>query len=92
MLVQYEAMTYKSEPVVLVGEALTFKAKGKGARRWKRKNGKGMAVAATTSTGGAPPAAPKGKGKGKVGGSQRSKANDVCMHCQGKGLWKRECP
>ncbi|KAL0319890.1 UNVERIFIED_CONTAM: hypothetical protein Sradi_5250500 [Sesamum radiatum] len=28
----------------------------------------------------------------KVGGSQRSKANDVCMHCQGKGHWKRECP
>ncbi|KAL0411351.1 UNVERIFIED_CONTAM: Retrovirus-related Pol polyprotein from transposon TNT 1-94 [Sesamum latifolium] len=33
-----------------------------------------------------PPAAPKGKGKGKVGGSQRSKANHVCMHCQGKGI------
>ncbi|KAL0405223.1 UNVERIFIED_CONTAM: hypothetical protein Slati_3836200 [Sesamum latifolium] len=46
----------------------------------------------TASTGGAPPAAPKGKGKGKVGGSQRSKANDICMHCQGKGHWKRECP
>ncbi|KAL0449555.1 UNVERIFIED_CONTAM: hypothetical protein Slati_1511900 [Sesamum latifolium] len=50
------------------------------------------AVTATASTGGAPPAAPKGKGKGKVGGSQRLKANDVCMHCQGKGHWKRECP
>ncbi|KAL0402061.1 UNVERIFIED_CONTAM: Copia protein [Sesamum latifolium] len=30
-----------------------------------------------------------GKGKGKVGGSQRSRANDVCMHCQGKGHWKK---
>ncbi|KAL0451535.1 UNVERIFIED_CONTAM: hypothetical protein Slati_1131600 [Sesamum latifolium] len=38
------------------------------------------------------PAAPTGKGKGKVGGSQRSRTNDVCMHCQGKGHWKRECP
>ncbi|KAL0463119.1 UNVERIFIED_CONTAM: hypothetical protein Slati_0199500 [Sesamum latifolium] len=92
MLVQYEATTHKSEPAVLVGEALTSKAKGKGARRWKRKKGKGTAVTTTASTGGAPPAAPKGKGKGKVGGSQRSKANDVCMHYQGKGHWKRECP
>ncbi|KAL0445681.1 UNVERIFIED_CONTAM: hypothetical protein Slati_1696000 [Sesamum latifolium] len=30
-----------------------------------------------------------GKGKGKVGGSQRSRTNDLCMHCQGKGHWKR---
>ncbi|KAL0451187.1 UNVERIFIED_CONTAM: hypothetical protein Slati_1096800 [Sesamum latifolium] len=41
MLVQYEATTHKSEPAVLVGEASTSKAKGKGARRWKRKKGKG---------------------------------------------------
>ncbi|KAL0394628.1 UNVERIFIED_CONTAM: Retrovirus-related Pol polyprotein from transposon TNT 1-94 [Sesamum latifolium] len=53
---------------------------------------KGTAITTTANTGGAPHAAPKGKGKGKVGGSQRSKANDVCMHCQGKGYWKRECP
>ncbi|KAL0285975.1 UNVERIFIED_CONTAM: hypothetical protein Sradi_7159200 [Sesamum radiatum] len=33
MLVQYEAMTHKSKPAVLVGEASTSKAKGKGARR-----------------------------------------------------------
>ncbi|KAL0439745.1 UNVERIFIED_CONTAM: hypothetical protein Slati_2457500 [Sesamum latifolium] len=92
MLVQYEATTHKSEPAVLVGEASTSKAKSKGARCWKRKKGKGTTVTATASTGGAPPAAPKGKGKGKVRGSQRSKANDVCMHCQGKGHWKRECP
>ncbi|KAL0448975.1 UNVERIFIED_CONTAM: hypothetical protein Slati_1453900 [Sesamum latifolium] len=37
MLVQYEATTRKSEPSVLVGEASTSKAKGKGARRWKRR-------------------------------------------------------
>ncbi|KAL0413397.1 UNVERIFIED_CONTAM: hypothetical protein Sradi_1541400 [Sesamum radiatum] len=30
MLIQYEATTRKSEPSVLVGEALTSKAKGKG--------------------------------------------------------------
>ncbi|KAL0448222.1 UNVERIFIED_CONTAM: Retrovirus-related Pol polyprotein from transposon TNT 1-94 [Sesamum latifolium] len=75
-----------------IDEASTSKAKGKGARRWKRKKDKGTAVTATASTGGAPPATPKGKGKGKVGGSQRSNANDVCMHCQGKGHWKKECP
>ncbi|KAL0293711.1 UNVERIFIED_CONTAM: hypothetical protein Sradi_6922200 [Sesamum radiatum] len=40
MLVQYEAMTYKSAPVVLVGEASTSKAKDKRAGRWKRKKGK----------------------------------------------------
>ncbi|KAL0427815.1 UNVERIFIED_CONTAM: hypothetical protein Slati_2956300 [Sesamum latifolium] len=92
MLVQYEVTTHKSEPAVLVGGASTSKAKGKCARRWKRKKGKETAVTATASTEGAPPAAPKGKDKGKVGGSQQSKANDVCMHCQRKGHWKRECP
>ncbi|KAL0361247.1 UNVERIFIED_CONTAM: hypothetical protein Sradi_3809200 [Sesamum radiatum] len=92
MLVQYEAMTHKSEPAVLVEEAEKSKAKGKGARRWKRKKAKGTAVTATASTRGAPPAVPKGKGKGEGGGSQRLKANDVCMHCQGKKHWKRECP
>ncbi|KAL0430738.1 UNVERIFIED_CONTAM: Transposon Ty2-B Gag-Pol polyprotein [Sesamum radiatum] len=51
MLVQYEATTRKFEPSVLVGEASTFKARGKGARRWKRKKGKGTAVTATASTG-----------------------------------------
>ncbi|KAL0445734.1 UNVERIFIED_CONTAM: hypothetical protein Slati_1701300 [Sesamum latifolium] len=72
MLVQYEATTHKSERAVLEGEASTSKAKGKGARRWKRKKGKRTAVTATASTGGAPPAAPKGKGKGRWG-SQRLK-------------------
>ncbi|KAL0463163.1 UNVERIFIED_CONTAM: hypothetical protein Slati_0203900 [Sesamum latifolium] len=91
MLVQYEATIHKSEPAVLVGEISASNAKGKGARRWKRKKGKGTPVKATASTGGAP-AAPTGKGKGKVKGSQWLKANDVCMHCQGKGHWKRECP
>ncbi|KAL0292954.1 UNVERIFIED_CONTAM: hypothetical protein Sradi_6964500 [Sesamum radiatum] len=92
MLVQYEAPTRKSEPSVLVGEASTSKAKDKGARRWKRKKGKRTAVTATASTGSAPPVAPKGKGKGKIGGSQQSRANDVCIHFHGKAHWKRECP
>ncbi|KAL0434888.1 UNVERIFIED_CONTAM: hypothetical protein Sradi_0196700 [Sesamum radiatum] len=91
MLVQYESTTHKSEPAVLVEKGPTSKAKGKSVRRWKRKKSKGTAVTTTASIGGAP-AAPKEKGKGKVGGSQRLKANDVCMHCQGKGHWKRECP
>ncbi|KAL0451358.1 UNVERIFIED_CONTAM: hypothetical protein Slati_1113900 [Sesamum latifolium] len=68
-------------------------AKDKRAGRWKRKKGKGKAVAATASVEGALLLQwEKGKGKGKVGGSQRSKANDVCMYCQGNGHWKRECP
>ncbi|KAL0391243.1 UNVERIFIED_CONTAM: Retrovirus-related Pol polyprotein from transposon TNT 1-94 [Sesamum calycinum] len=93
MLVQYEATTHKSAQAVLIGEASTFKAKDKRARRWKRKKGKGKITTATASAEGALAAAGgKGKGKGKVGSSQRSKANDVRMHCQGKGHWKRECP
>ncbi|KAL0462571.1 UNVERIFIED_CONTAM: hypothetical protein Slati_0144700 [Sesamum latifolium] len=36
-VVQYEAMTHKSAPTVLIGEASTSKAKGKRARRWKKK-------------------------------------------------------
>ncbi|KAL0319598.1 UNVERIFIED_CONTAM: hypothetical protein Sradi_5221300 [Sesamum radiatum] len=40
MLVQYEATTHKSEPAVLIGEFSISKAKGKGARCWKRKKGK----------------------------------------------------
>ncbi|KAL0409426.1 UNVERIFIED_CONTAM: hypothetical protein Sradi_1877000 [Sesamum radiatum] len=91
MLVQYEATTHKFDPAVLVGEVSTSKAKGKRVGRWKRKKGKEKAVAATASAGGAP-AAPTGKGKGQVGGSQRLRANDVCMHCQEKGYLKRKCP
>ncbi|KAL0455210.1 UNVERIFIED_CONTAM: hypothetical protein Slati_0860200 [Sesamum latifolium] len=67
MLVQYEAMTHKSEPSVLVGEASTSKAKGKGARRWKKKKGKRTAVTATASTEGAPPAARRERAKGRLG-------------------------
>ncbi|KAL0411244.1 UNVERIFIED_CONTAM: hypothetical protein Slati_3714100 [Sesamum latifolium] len=65
MLVQYEATTKKFELSVLVGEAWTSKAKGKGVRRWKRKKGKAKAVASALSA----PVAPvgMGKGKGKVG-------------------------
>ncbi|KAL0439153.1 UNVERIFIED_CONTAM: hypothetical protein Slati_2398300 [Sesamum latifolium] len=91
ILVQYEATIHKSAPAVLIREASTSKAKSKRAGCWNRKKGKGKAITATASTEGAP-AAPKGKGKGKVVGSQRSKANDVCMHCQEKRHWKRECP
>ncbi|KAL0287807.1 UNVERIFIED_CONTAM: hypothetical protein Sangu_2673800 [Sesamum angustifolium] len=82
MLVQYEAMTHKSAPMVLVGEASISMAKGKRVGRWKRKKGKGKVVATTTSAERAPATLMReGKGEGKVGSSQRSKANDVCMHC-----------
>ncbi|KAL0444719.1 UNVERIFIED_CONTAM: hypothetical protein Slati_2194600 [Sesamum latifolium] len=76
MLIQYKATTHKSALAVLVGEASTFKGKGKRAGRWKRKKGKRKAVAATASAKGAP-VAPKVKGKGKVGGSQRPKVLDT---------------
>ncbi|KAL2235793.1 UNVERIFIED_CONTAM: hypothetical protein Sindi_1311500 [Sesamum indicum] len=92
MMVQYEAMNHKSTLAVLVGEATTFKAKGKRIGRWKWKKGKGKAIAATASALSAP-TTPMGMGKGKrkVGSSQSSKANVVYNHCQGKGHWKREC-
>ncbi|KAK4406547.1 hypothetical protein Sango_0661200 [Sesamum angolense] len=80
MLVSYEATTYKSVPTVLVGETLTSKAKNKRARCWKTKKGKRKVIAATTSTLSALTAlVGMGKEKGKVGCSQRSKANNVCM-------------
>ncbi|KAL0439918.1 UNVERIFIED_CONTAM: hypothetical protein Slati_2474800 [Sesamum latifolium] len=87
------ATTHKSSLAVLVGEASTSKAKGKRAERWKRKKGKKKAVTTTTSAPSGPTApVGMGKGKGKIGGSQQSRANVFCMHCQEKGHWKRECP
>ncbi|KAL0463223.1 UNVERIFIED_CONTAM: hypothetical protein Slati_0209900 [Sesamum latifolium] len=68
MLVQYEQTTHKSASAVLVGEASTYKAKGKRAERWKRKKGKEKTVAASASAEGAPTGS-KEKGKEKVGGS-----------------------
>ncbi|KAL0420391.1 UNVERIFIED_CONTAM: hypothetical protein Slati_3062000 [Sesamum latifolium] len=89
MLVQYEATTKKSEPSVLVVEALTSKAKGKGARRWKRKKGKAKAAASALSA----PIAPvgMGKGKGKVG-PKPIRANDVRMHCREKVIGRESAP
>ncbi|KAL0283648.1 UNVERIFIED_CONTAM: hypothetical protein Sangu_2876700 [Sesamum angustifolium] len=85
MLVRYEATTHKSASAVLVGEASTSNAKCKRPGCWKRKKGKGKVNTSIASTEGAPAAVGrKGKGKGKLGGSERSKANDVCMHCQRK--------
>ncbi|KAL0295505.1 UNVERIFIED_CONTAM: Retrovirus-related Pol polyprotein from transposon TNT 1-94 [Sesamum angustifolium] len=67
--------------------------KARGSECWRRKKRKEKTVTATTSAIGPFIAlVGMGKGKGKVGGSQRSRANDVCMHCQGNGHWKRECP
>ncbi|KAL2226616.1 UNVERIFIED_CONTAM: hypothetical protein Sindi_2020300 [Sesamum indicum] len=47
MLVQYEATTKKCAPLVLVEEGSTSKAKGKGARCWKRKKAKANDAANT---------------------------------------------
>ncbi|KAL0290341.1 UNVERIFIED_CONTAM: hypothetical protein Sradi_7052400 [Sesamum radiatum] len=93
MLVENEATTHKSAPAVLVRDVSTSKVKGKKTRRRKRKMREGKSIAATGSvTGAATALVGMGKGKGMVSGSQRSRANDVCMHCQGKEHWKRECP
>ncbi|KAL0307271.1 UNVERIFIED_CONTAM: hypothetical protein Sradi_6144400 [Sesamum radiatum] len=68
MLVQYEATTKKSTLSVLVGEASTFKAKGKRAGRWKRKKGKAKAkVVVIVKDAKSAPVAPLGLGKGKKG-------------------------
>ncbi|KAL0462630.1 UNVERIFIED_CONTAM: hypothetical protein Slati_0150600 [Sesamum latifolium] len=72
MLVQYETMTYKSAPVIFVGEASTSKAKGKRTGRWKRKKGKKKTVAATASASSIP-VAPVGMGKGKGKVLERSR-------------------
>ncbi|KAK4383503.1 hypothetical protein Sango_2768000 [Sesamum angolense] len=44
ILVQYKAMIHKSAPAVLVGEASTFKVKGKRGGRWKTKKEKGKVL------------------------------------------------
>ncbi|KAL0292436.1 UNVERIFIED_CONTAM: hypothetical protein Scaly_2590900 [Sesamum calycinum] len=66
MLVQYEATIKKSVPSVLIGEALTSKAKGKSAGRWKRKKGKAKAKTVVIAKDAkSAPVAPVGMGKGK---------------------------
>ncbi|KAL0457696.1 UNVERIFIED_CONTAM: hypothetical protein Slati_0396800, partial [Sesamum latifolium] len=91
MLVQYEATTHKFEPAVLVGEASTSKRKarvpdaGRGRREKERRSQPLLAPRVL-------PCSPDGKGQREGWGSQRSRANDVCIHCHGKGHWKRECP
>ncbi|KAL0294863.1 UNVERIFIED_CONTAM: hypothetical protein Sangu_2515600 [Sesamum angustifolium] len=81
ILVKYEAAAHKSVLTVLVGEVSTSKVKGKRVGCWKRKKEKRKAIATIASTAGAPAATVgKGKGKGKEGDSQRSRANDICMH------------
>ncbi|KAL0305168.1 UNVERIFIED_CONTAM: hypothetical protein Sangu_3047400 [Sesamum angustifolium] len=89
MLVQYEATTEKSALSVLVGDASTSKAKGKVAGRKKRKKDKTSCTATSTSS---VPVTPLGGGKGKRKRVRQLKIpNDVCIYCQEKGYWKREC-
>ncbi|KAL0462876.1 UNVERIFIED_CONTAM: Retrovirus-related Pol polyprotein from transposon TNT 1-94 [Sesamum latifolium] len=78
MLVQYEATTRKSEPSVLVGEASTSKAKGKGARRWKTKKGKERRSQPLPAPGVLLLLPQRKRAKERSGVSQQSKANDVC--------------
>ncbi|KAL0329203.1 UNVERIFIED_CONTAM: hypothetical protein Sradi_4907000 [Sesamum radiatum] len=95
MLVQYEAMIKKSVPSVLIGVALTSKAKGKRAGRWKMKKGKAKAKTVVIAKDAkSAPVAPAGMGKGKkrMGTQQQSRANDICAYCREKGHWKRIYP
>ncbi|KAL0423420.1 UNVERIFIED_CONTAM: hypothetical protein Sradi_0876800 [Sesamum radiatum] len=95
MLVQYKAMTKKSTPSILVGEASTSKVKGKRAEHWKRNKGKAKAkaiIAAKYAKRASVAPLGIGKGKRKIGTQQQSRANDICAHCREKGHWKRDCP
>ncbi|KAL0293904.1 UNVERIFIED_CONTAM: hypothetical protein Sradi_6914300 [Sesamum radiatum] len=79
MLVQYEAMTKKSEPSVLIGEASTSKVKGKGPDAGRERKVRQKATASALSA----PIAPMGMGKGKGTVVSKSiRTNDVCMHCR----------
>ncbi|KAL0439278.1 UNVERIFIED_CONTAM: hypothetical protein Slati_2410800 [Sesamum latifolium] len=83
MLVQYNAMIKKSAPSVLMGEALTSKAKGKVAGREKRKKDETSSNVASTSSA---PVTPLGGGKGKRKRARQSKIlNDVCIYFREKG-------
>ncbi|KAL2230603.1 UNVERIFIED_CONTAM: Retrovirus-related Pol polyprotein from transposon TNT 1-94 [Sesamum indicum] len=88
MLVQYEATTKKFAPSVLLGDASTSKAKGKGARRWRRKKGKANAAASGLSTLVAPVGMPKVKGRWVPSQGQMM---SLCIAGK-KGHWKRVCP
>ncbi|KAL0411624.1 UNVERIFIED_CONTAM: hypothetical protein Slati_3752100, partial [Sesamum latifolium] len=66
MLVQYEKTIEKSAPSVLIREASTSKAKGKGARRWRRKKGK---TESTTTSAQSAPVAPLWAKRKEEGGS-----------------------
>ncbi|KAK4403230.1 hypothetical protein Sango_1063700 [Sesamum angolense] len=89
MLVQYEATIEKFVPSVLVGEASTSEAKGKGVGCWRKKGKTESATASAEST----PIAPLGVGKGKKKAVRQSWIpKDICIYCLEKGHWKRECP
>ncbi|KAL0290360.1 UNVERIFIED_CONTAM: hypothetical protein Sangu_2577300 [Sesamum angustifolium] len=88
ILVKYEATIEKSAATVLVGEASNSKAKGKVARREKRKK-----VFSTTASTLSVPITPLGGGKGKRKRVRQLRIpNDVCIYCREKVHWKRECP
>ncbi|KAK4400512.1 hypothetical protein Sango_1157300 [Sesamum angolense] len=91
MLLQYEATTKKSTPFVVVGEASIYKAKGKRAGHWKRKNDKAKAkavIAAKDAKNALIAPLGMGKGKRKIDTQQQSRANNICAHCLEKGHWK----
>ncbi|KAL0396325.1 UNVERIFIED_CONTAM: Secreted RxLR effector protein [Sesamum calycinum] len=91
MLVQYKAMTKKSTPSVLVGEASTSKVKGKRAEHWKRNKGKAKAkakaiIAAKYAKRASVAPLGIGKGKRKIGTQQQSRANDYAPTAVRKGI------
>ncbi|KAL0367160.1 UNVERIFIED_CONTAM: hypothetical protein Sradi_3606100 [Sesamum radiatum] len=87
--VDYEAMVEKSASSVLVGEASTFKSKGKVVEREKRKKDETSCTASTSSALVTP----------LDGGEETRKRvpqsmipNDVGIYCREKSHWQRKSP
>ncbi|KAL0303404.1 UNVERIFIED_CONTAM: hypothetical protein Sradi_6208500 [Sesamum radiatum] len=90
LLVQYKTMIKKSAPSILVGEASTLEAKGRGAGCWRMKKGK---TESTTASAQSAPIAQLVMGKQKRKAVRHSWIpKDVCINCHENGHWKRECP
>ncbi|KAL0301995.1 UNVERIFIED_CONTAM: hypothetical protein Sradi_6476300 [Sesamum radiatum] len=90
ILVKYETIIEKFEPMVLVGEVSTSKVNGKVAGHEKRKKGEMSSTAASTS---GAPITPLSGGKGMRKRVCQSRiSNDICIYCREKSHWKREWP
>ncbi|KAL0287076.1 UNVERIFIED_CONTAM: hypothetical protein Sangu_2707300 [Sesamum angustifolium] len=72
------------------GRGFNFYSEGQGCRTRKEKKGEMFSTTASTSS---VPVTPLGGGKGKRKRVRQPRIpNDVCIYCQEKGHWKRECP